>query len=220
MYRFSLLTILVALTFVPRAPKQADQPARTAIESRFSLFDATTLRSVGSESCGSCHQVDSETQGYWVHSFGSAQFASISYFADWSNMNYASGAFPLDSVKTPSATTLGTHQLAEVSSSTQEANSTDEGGSFNCQSWNSCHTDVQPGFCGQWHDACGGSSLALSVAAAAQSHSMSVLMDVAARYPAFVRVVGKCGVVQVLNCEGHIVAQHRFADQMSMPSLD
>jgi|APMI01.1.fsa_nt_gi hypothetical protein len=100
---------------------------------------------VHESTCDNCREWWSSDQGYIVHTFGffarsSAAGGSLGAEHVDIDRNLQSG--PSDNGETQDWDRL-THFVVG-----------DAGVRMDCASWNSCHGDVQPGFCRQWHDEC------------------------------------------------------------------
>lgn len=175
-------------------------------DSQFNLLRAPGLAQISVYSCKDCFD-----ELYWLlpplahHKFdgGVASIGGVGLFVSEDD------ASPQPQFET---------EVVEISSTSSDGD--DEGnwlnaGSKDCEAFNACHGDIQPGYCHNFHFKCGGESLEIEYETAIRSGSVSALVELAARYPTKVLLVGERGVVQLFGCSGGLSRQ----DVMDSPSM-
>ncbi len=89
----------------------------------------------------------------------------------------------------------------------------DEPGSYyDCVIWNSCHSDWQTGSCAAWHSPCTGGDFALAkFEDARRSRSWLAMAAVVVTQHKYLRLGAGGRTLQVLGCDGKVIAQEPLA---------
>jgi hypothetical protein len=125
---------------------------------------------------------------------------------------------------TRSLTTSSSLGCAKCSDGENTHSFSGSGAYFDCATCNSCHSNTQSGWCGDYHCNCGTdedelvNGAALSIQTFAQLGETSHVSDVAAllaRHPNRLQYNAGRGVLQLLSCDSKVIAQISVDDAVT-----